>query len=65
MPLADEMLTLKTVAEMTQGYVGADIEAVHRGEAAMLILRENMEADEISNGALHVSHEQDKNQGWY
>ncbi len=46
MPLADDV-NLEKLAEMTEGYVGADIEAVCR-EAAMLTLRENMEADEIS-----------------
>ncbi|MDI6701936.1 CDC48 family AAA ATPase [Methanothermobacter wolfeii] len=46
MPLADDV-DLEKLAEMTEGYVGADIEAVCR-EAAMLTLRENMEADEIS-----------------
>ena len=46
MPLADDV-DLEKLAEMTEGYVGADIEAVCR-EAAMMTLRENMEADEIS-----------------
>ena len=35
------------LAKNTEGYVGADIEAVCR-EAAMLALRENIEATEVS-----------------
>ena len=46
MPLADDV-DLKKLAEETEGYVGADIEAVCR-EAAMLTLRDNMEAEEVS-----------------
>jgi len=46
MPLADDV-DLKKLAEKTEGYVGADIEAVCR-EAAMLTLRDNMEAEEVS-----------------
>ena len=38
---------LKKLAKNTEGYVGADIEAVCR-EAAMLALRENIEATEVS-----------------
>jgi transitional endoplasmic reticulum ATPase len=45
MPLADDV-DLKKLAEKTEGYVGADIEAVCR-EAAMLTLRDNMEAEEV------------------
>ncbi|MCG2827693.1 CDC48 family AAA ATPase [Methanothermobacter sp. K4] len=45
MPLADDV-DLKKLADKTEGYVGADIEAVCR-EAAMLTLRENMEAEEV------------------
>ena len=37
----------KKLAKNTEGYVGADIEAVCR-EAAMLALRENIEATEVS-----------------
>ena len=47
MPLADDV-NLKKLAKHTEGYVGADIEAVCR-EAAMLALRENLETTEISN----------------
>jgi len=47
MPLADDV-DLKKLAKNTEGYVGADIEAVCR-EAAMLALRENLETTEISN----------------
>ncbi|MGN1362454.1 MAG: CDC48 family AAA ATPase [Methanobrevibacter sp.] len=45
MPLADDV-DLEKLAKHTEGYVGADIEAVCR-EAAMLTLRENMDAKEI------------------
>ena len=45
MPLAKDV-DLKKLAKNTEGYVGADIEAVCR-EAAMLALRENLEAEEI------------------
>ena len=47
MPLASDV-DLKKLAKSTDGYVGADIEAVCR-EAAMLTLRNNMEASEIPN----------------
>ena len=47
MPLADDV-NLKKLAKLTDGYVGADIEAVCR-EAAMLTLRNNMESSEIQN----------------
>ncbi|MBN1645208.1 CDC48 family AAA ATPase [Candidatus Woesearchaeota archaeon] len=40
-------ITSSELAEKTQGYVGADIEAVCR-EAAIIALRENMEAKEIT-----------------
>ncbi len=46
MPLADDV-DLDKLAKKTEGYVGADIEAVCR-EAAMLTLRENMQADKVS-----------------
>ena len=46
MPLAKDV-KLKKLAKNTEGYVGADIEAVCR-EAAMLALRENIEATEVS-----------------
>ncbi len=45
MPLAKDV-DLKKLAKNTDGYVGADIEAVCR-EAAMLTLRDNLEANEI------------------
>ena len=45
MPLADDV-DLKKLAKNTDGYVGADIEAICR-EAAMLALRDNLEASEI------------------
>ncbi|MBC7117961.1 MAG: CDC48 family AAA ATPase, partial [Methanobacteriaceae archaeon] len=45
MPLADDV-DLEKLAEMTEGYVGADIEAICR-EAAMLTLREDMNAKEV------------------
>ena len=47
MPLASDV-DLKKLAKNTEGYVGADIEAVCR-EAAMLALREDIETTEISN----------------
>ena len=45
MPLADDV-DIKKLAKNTDKYVGADIEAVCR-EAAMLTLRDNLEASEI------------------
>ena len=45
-PLAKDV-TLEALAEETEGYVGADIEALCR-EAAMHALRENMDATEVS-----------------
>ena len=47
MPLAKDV-DLKKLAKNTDGYVGADIESVCR-EAAMLTLRNNLEASEIPN----------------
>ncbi len=47
MPLAKDV-DLKKLAKQTDGYVGADIESVCR-EAAMLTLRDNLEADKIPN----------------
>ena len=47
MPLANDV-DLKKLAKSTDGYVGADIEAVCR-EAAMLTLRNDMESSEIPN----------------
>ena len=45
MPLADDV-DVKKLARNTEGYVGADIEAVCR-EAAMLALRDDLETSEI------------------
>jgi transitional endoplasmic reticulum ATPase len=45
MPLAKDV-KLEKLAKDTEGYVGADIEAVCR-EAAMLTLRDNIEANEV------------------
>jgi len=45
MPLARDV-NLEKIAEKTEGYVGADLEAVAR-EAAMLALRENIKAKEV------------------
>ncbi|MFT4312201.1 MAG: CDC48 family AAA ATPase [Candidatus Woesearchaeota archaeon] len=45
-PLAKDV-TLESLAKRTQGYVGADIEAVCR-EAAMLTLRKDLQASEVS-----------------
>nr|WP_295160652.1 CDC48 family AAA ATPase [uncultured Methanobrevibacter sp.] len=47
MPLSKDV-DLKKLAKQTDGYVGADIESVCR-EAAMLTLRNNLEAKEIPN----------------
>ena len=47
MPLADDV-KLEKLAKQTEGYVGADIEAVCR-EAAMLTLRNNIDAENIPN----------------
>ncbi len=47
MPLSKDV-DLKKLAKQTEGYVGADIESVCR-EAAMLTLRNNLEAKEIPN----------------
>ena len=47
MPLASDV-DLKKLAKNTEGYVGADIEAVCR-EAAMLALRDDLETSEIKN----------------
>ncbi|RAP51333.1 MAG: ATPase, partial [Methanosphaera sp. rholeuAM270] len=45
MPLAEDV-DLKELAEKTEGFVGADIEAVCR-EAVMLTLRDDIEAEEV------------------
>ena len=45
MPLAEDV-DLEKLAEMTEGYTGADIEAICR-EAAMIALRENINADKV------------------
>jgi transitional endoplasmic reticulum ATPase len=49
MPLAKDV-DLKKLAEKTEGYVGADIEAICR-EAAMLTIRKSSEAKEVSASA--------------
>ncbi|MDD1775066.1 MAG: CDC48 family AAA ATPase [Methanobacterium sp.] len=46
MPLADDV-DLERLAKNTEGYVGADIEAVSR-EAVMLALRENLQTEKIT-----------------
>jgi transitional endoplasmic reticulum ATPase len=46
MPL-DESVDLRKLAEVTEGYTGADIEAVCR-EAAMVAARENINIDKVS-----------------
>jgi len=45
MPLSN--VDLKEIAQQTDGYVGADIEAICR-EAAILALRENIDADKVT-----------------
>jgi len=45
MPLAKDV-DIKKIAEKTEGYVGADLEALAR-EAAMLALRKNIKAEEV------------------
>ncbi|WP_299525561.1 CDC48 family AAA ATPase [uncultured Methanobrevibacter sp.] len=47
MPLADDV-NLEKLAKQTEGYVGADIEAVCR-EAAMLTLRNDINAENVPN----------------
>jgi transitional endoplasmic reticulum ATPase len=51
MPLASDV-DLEELADLTEGYVGADIEAVCR-EAVMLALRENMESEEVEMRHFH------------
>jgi transitional endoplasmic reticulum ATPase len=46
MPLAKDV-NIKKLVELTEGYVGADIESMIR-EAAMLSLRDNIESSEVS-----------------
>jgi len=45
MPLADDV-DLEVLAKRTEGFVGADIEAVCR-EAVMLTLRESLESEKV------------------
>jgi transitional endoplasmic reticulum ATPase len=45
MPLADDV-NLEELAKRTEGFVGADIEAVCR-EAVMLTLRESLESENV------------------
>ena len=47
MPLAEDV-DLKKLAEKTEGYTGADIEAICR-EAAMIALRENLNAEKVES----------------
>lgn len=49
MPLASDV-NIEELAEKTEGYVGADIEAVCR-EAAIFMLRENIDAKEVTKQA--------------
>ncbi len=58
MPLADNV-KLSKLAKRTEGYVGADIEAVCR-EAAMLTLRENMDAEKVDMNAFNEAMEKVK-----
>ena len=58
MPLAEDV-KLSKLAKRTEGYVGADIEAVCR-EAAMLTLRENMEAEKVDMNAFNEAMEKVK-----
>ena len=58
MPLADNV-KLSKLAKRTEGYVGADIEAVCR-EAAMLTLRENMDAEKVDMKAFNDAMEKVK-----
>jgi transitional endoplasmic reticulum ATPase len=46
MPLADDV-DLDILAKRTEGFVGADIEAVCR-EAVMLTLRDNLESENVN-----------------
>ena len=46
MPLAKDV-DIKEIAEQTEGYVGADIEAICK-EAALLALRDNLKSKKIS-----------------
>ncbi|WP_295722653.1 CDC48 family AAA ATPase [uncultured Methanobrevibacter sp.] len=58
MPLADNV-KLSKLAKRTEGYVGADIEAVCR-EAAMLTLRESMDAEKVDMSAFNEAMEKVK-----
>jgi transitional endoplasmic reticulum ATPase len=58
MPLAKDV-KLEKLAKQTENYVGADIEAVCR-EAAMLTLRDNMEAEEVNMKAFNKAMEKVK-----
>ena len=46
MPIKNKEHLIKDFAKKTEGYTGADLEALAR-EAAMLALRENIEAKEV------------------
>ncbi|AGN16152.1 MULTISPECIES: CDC48 family AAA ATPase [Methanobrevibacter] len=58
MPLASDV-NLEKLAKHSEGYVGADIEAVCR-EAAMLTLRNNIDADEVNMKAFNEAMEKVK-----
>lgn len=47
MPIKNKEALVKEIAKKTDGYTGADLEALAR-EAALLSLRENMQAEEVS-----------------
>ncbi len=46
MPIKNKEILIKDIAKKTDGYTGADLEALAR-EAALLSLRENMQAEEV------------------
>ncbi|MDR3222157.1 MAG: CDC48 family AAA ATPase [Methanobrevibacter sp.] len=58
MPLSDDV-NIEKLAKESEGYVGADIEAVCR-EAAMLTLRKNMESNEVSMKSFNQAMEKIK-----
>lgn len=58
MPIADDV-DIKQLAQDTDGFVGADIEAVCR-EAVMLTLRENFDSEVVTNDAFKKAMEKVK-----
>ena len=58
MPL-DKDVKIEKLAKQTEGYVGADIEAVCR-EAAMLTLRDNLDAEKVNMKAFNKAMEKIK-----